>query len=201
MDWNKRLILASSSPRRRDLLSSVGFEFSVVNPKVNEQPKQGESARDYVQRNSFEKGSWVFDYLQKNNLLPGDFTIVSADTVVSVDDKILEKPNDTAHHLKMLEALSGQTHSVFTGFRILDGPSGASVSEVVETKVTMRKLSAQQIQAYASTKEGIGKAGGYAIQGRGAGLVTGIVGSYSNVVGLPLAQVQELLETKFGFGG
>lgn len=204
------LILGSSSPRRRDLLAAVGLQYEVMKPDTPEIPHPGEAPIDYVRRNAREKADWVAARLaaqidsQEGNY-PNGAIVISADTIVVLGDIILEKPSDTAHATAMLTQLSGQTHTVITGVclcRIVAASSrtqGALVAFEVKTDVTIKALSAREIAAYIRTGEPLDKAGGYAAQGIGSYMVESINGSYTNVVGLPVADVVAALERDFGY--
>lgn len=175
--------LASQSPRRRELLRQLGASFEVVNVTVPEVPAPEETAGAYVARLAAAKARAGAESL------PGQL-VMGADTVVVANRQILEKPQSPAHARAMLASLVGGSHTVLTGVA-LAGRAEASIT--VATEVVFRALSVAEIDAYVATGEGADKAGGYAIQGFGAALVAAIHGSYSNVVGLPLAEVAELL--------
>lgn len=177
------LILASASPRRKELLTLSGIPFSVVVSNIDEIPKENEKGHAYVKRNAWEKGMSVC-----KNFNNSEF-ILSADTiVVTKDDRILEKPLNFLHAEEMLKMLSNNTHLVLTGYTLFQDKKEL-VSRIVETFVTFRDLSLSEIHAYINTQEPFDKAGGYGIQGRGTGFVTRVEGSYTNVMGLPLAEV------------
>jgi septum formation protein len=178
------LVLASSSPRRRDLLTLLGVPFSATDADVDETPRDGERPLDLVRRLAVDKARAV----------DGD-PVLAADTVVDVDGEILGKPVDADDARRMLERLAGRTHHVHTGVAVRSG--GHVEIEVVSTAVRFVPLSGDAIEWYVGTGEPFGKAGAYAIQGAGGALVEGIEGSVSNVVGLPLATVASLL----GIGG
>jgi len=180
------IILASRSPRRRDLLGLLGRTFRIVEPTHEEQRQPGEHAADYALRNAREKARSVLPHAG-----PGRFLVIGADTIVVLDERILEKPHDTAHARAMLRALSGRTHEVTTGLALLT-PAGEHCV-AVRTAVTFRALSEAEIEAYIATGEPFDKAGAYGIQGHAAHMVTEIHGSYTNVVGLPLAEVAKAL--------
>jgi septum formation protein len=185
----RRLILASSSPRRLELLSGLGLDPEVIPSHVPEVPRPGERPEDYVVRLAIEKGTEVG---QKH---PDAWTL-SADTVVVLGDRLLEKPVDEADARSMLSLIAGETHTVFTGVALqkFDGDGGTRVlHEVVRSSVTMIALSDDDIGRYVATGEPMDKAGAYAVQGVGAMLIESINGSYTNVVGLPLATVFRML--------
>jgi len=183
---NSKIILASGSPRRRELLSDLGLTFEVV-PSTMEEPKPepGEGSTAYALRMAEMKTRDV----AKDH--PGA-TVIGADTIVVLNDRIMGKPKDEADALEMLSALSGNTHQVVTAFCIVL-PDGNAVTQAVSTDVDMRVSGKAELKSYIATGEPMDKAGAYAIQGIGTFLVTGIRGSYTNVVGLPLARVLETL--------
>ncbi len=179
-----RLVLASRSPRRSALLSCAGYEFSVAPADVDERIQPGEVAEVYVLRLARDKVARVVgDY--------PDAAILGADTVVVVDGDVLGKPLDD-EAAQMLRRLSGRTHEVVTGVALTAGDRW--YLEVASTRVTFRDLTAEDIAWYLDSGESAGKAGAYAIQGRASRFVTRIDGSYSNVVGLPVAVVDRLLK-------
>ena len=175
------LILASQSPRRRELLERAGIPFRVSVAGVPEYPAAGESGREYVLRLSREKAFAVEGEL-----------VLGADTVVVVDGEILEKPADQDHARRMLTKLSGRAHQVFTGICLR---SGSRVQqEVCETQVYFVELTAGEIDAYVASGEPMDKAGAYGIQGLASKFVHRIEGDYLNVVGLPVALVYSMLK-------
>ena len=184
---NRTLILASASPRRAELLRQIGVPFEVAIPDVDESRRRGESVPDYVGRLAHGKAA--------AGHRPGRLTL-GADTAVALDGVILGKPRDESDGVAALQALGGRTHSVLTGVCLTDGE--AFKTRVVTTEVTFKPISKTLATAYWRTGEGADKAGGYGIQGIGSILVTRIEGSYSAVVGLPLAETEELLDA-FGF--
>jgi septum formation protein len=195
---NSRLVLASGSPRRAELLRSVGLEFDVIPGGVDESPRAEESPARYVARLSAEKATAVAERC------PGGSIVVAADTTVDVDGVILEKPIDDGDARRMLELLSGRTHLVHTGVTVLRLPVGVGVGPrqaggdgalgtVVETAVAFDSLTPAVLGWYVGTGEPFGKAGAYALQGAGGALVRRVTGSVSNVIGLPLAETLDLL--------
>lgn len=178
-----RLILASASPRRRDLLDQLRVRYTVEPADIDESPATGEAPQDYVQRMAREKATALTGR-------PGN-AVLAADTTVVLDGKSLGKPRDHADALAMLTCLSGRTHVVMTAVCLRVG-SRESV-RVVETEVDFAVLDAEACEAYLATGEAWDKAGSYAIQGLGGAFVSAIRGSYSNVVGLPLAETWQLL--------
>ena len=187
---SKKIFLASSSPRRKELLSSAGVEFEIRVPDVNETPIEGESPLKMVKRLSYEKAFEVWKNLPKANQ---SGLILAADTtVVTVKNQILGKPLDEKEAIKMITSLQGKPHLVYTGYSLLEIVNGRikrKKTNSVKTKVTIRKLSLLEVKAYVSRGESLDKAGGYGAQGFGMTIVQKIEGSYTNVVGLPIAEV------------
>ena len=179
-----RILLASRSPRRADLLSSAGYTYDVMPGDVDETVHPGETPGNYVARMARAKAAVVAE------THPERF-VLSADTVVVIDGAILGKPLNAAHAQVMLEQLSGRIHDVLTGVTVSHGQS--VVTQVERTRVRIRKLTANEITAYVASGEFQDKAGGYAIQGLASRFIDHIEGSYSNVVGLPIALVDYLL--------
>ncbi|MBL3540174.1 nucleoside triphosphate pyrophosphatase [Aminivibrio sp.] len=179
------LILASGSPRRRELLSSLGWTFSVLVPSVDESLIPGESPEKAVKRLSREKAESVAKEC------PGRW-VVAADTVVALGDRILGKPSSREEALEMLTLLNGRTHSVFTGVTVVSPWGTETAAE--RTDVVFRELPEDALPVYAESGEGDDKAGAYAIQGIGSLLVDSIRGDYFNVVGLPLCRLSRMLE-------
>ncbi len=184
-----RLVLASASPRRSELLRSVGLEFDVVPADIDESVRPGESPADYVARLSAEKACVVADRVGTGPI------VVAADTTVDVDGLILEKPADDADARRMLALLSGRTHLVHTGVTVVGSPTPSLIPAtiVVETAVDFVEMTPAMADWYVGTGEPFDKAGGYAIQGAGGALVRRLDGSVTNVIGLPLAETLELI--------
>ncbi len=182
-----RLILASGSPRRRELLRAAGYEFEVVESGVDEAERPGESAEALAARVAREKALHVAARQSEDALVLG------ADTVVAVEGELLAKPADAADAARMLRLLSGRTHQVFTAICLARAPRRVLAEAIERTLVTFRELSAAEIEDYIASGEPFDKAGGYGIQGGAAQFVSGVEGSYSNVVGLPMERVTELL--------
>lgn len=178
-----RVILASGSPRRRELLTNLGVTFEVVvsgededSPETNPEKLAGDLG--------------LLKARSVANLHP-DAVVIAADTVVAAGEELLAKPADAAENAAFIRKLAGRTHQVFTGVTVIS-PSG-TFSGVERTDVEFRPLSEQEVQFYAASGEGLDKAGGYGIQGVGMGLVSRVNGDYSNIVGFPLALVMRLL--------
>lgn len=178
----RQLILASASPRRRELLTQIGLRFEVVVTDVDESRLTGESPDAYVERLAISKA-------QAGHRGAG--VAIGSDTIVLVDDEILGKPGGPKEGKAMLQRLSGRSHQVKTGVAVHDSERTESV--VVTTRVMFRDISEAEIDAYVQTGEGRDKAGGYGIQGIGSIFASSIEGSYSAVVGLPLAETEALL--------
>lgn len=191
------LVLASASPRRSDLLTQAGLSFVVDSIPVEEDRKPGEDPTQLVQRLAREKAEIVFRARTASPDTPPDthqdLIVLGADTVVVCDTEVLGKPTDDADAFRMLQLLSGRTHQVLTGVCILSR-AGTQVSSE-STWVTMLTLSEEEIRTYITTGEPTGKAGAYAIQGRAGRWIPRISGCYFNVVGLPIALVNTMLES------
>jgi septum formation protein len=183
------LILASASPRRRELLSQAGFSFQIVPADIDERVHADEDPVAYVTRLAREKAQAVFSGLATEN---ADAVVLGADTTVIVDDQILGKPADAADAARMLRLLAGRRHRVATGVAVVRAGAVESAAEV--TTVEFLPMSEEEIAAYVATGEPMDKAGAYAIQGRAARWIPRIEGCYFNVVGLPLALVSALLK-------
>ena len=183
-----RLVLASASPRRKDLLAELGLPFDVRPTDVDETPRRGESPEALVARLAASKAD------AGARAAGPDAIVLGADTVVAIDDDVLGKPADAAHAAEMLRCLAGQAHRVLTGVAVAVARTPIAV-EVVTTYVAFRSLTADEIAAYVATGEPLDKAGAYGIQGQGGALVASIEGPYDNVVGLPLERVRRLLTT------
>lgn len=179
------LLLASRSPRRRALLAQIGVGFEPVTADVDESPRPGETPAALVERLARAKA------LAGLAAAADDRPVLGADTTVTLDGEVLGKPDDEAGALEMLARLSGRTHEVLTGVAVARGE--AVEARTVATRVTLRPSTPAERRAYWASGEPAGKAGAYAIQGLGAVLVARIEGSYSCVVGLPLAETAELL--------
>lgn len=179
------LLLASQSPRRSELLQQIGVRFACVKVDVPEQLAAGESPPQYIQRLALSKARAAGGHHPQK-------VVLGADTVVVQAGEVLEKPRNKSHGLQMLASLSGNTHSVLTAVALVQGDREAMV--LVSSEVTFRAIDPLEAERYWATGEPQDKAGGYGIQGFGGVFVTHLVGSYSNVVGLPLAETQGLLQ-------
>jgi septum formation protein len=188
------LVLASASPRRRELLQQLGVPHEVLAVDVDETPLPDESARQLVTRLALAKAQE--GYRRAGAARPA----LGSDTVVVVDEVVFGKPLDRADGLRMLAALSGRRHQVLTAVALATG-TGRIEQALSHTEVTMRDITAAEAAAYWETGEPLGKAGGYAIQGRGALFIEHIGGSYSGVMGLPLYETAQLLRTLRQSGG
>jgi len=180
-------ILASGSPRRRELLESIGLRFEVMASDVDEIRGVDEIPEHYVARLAEEKADAV-------RRLRQDCWIIAADTTVVVDSDVLEKPESRDDAARMLAAIRGRTHVVHTGVRLLS-PTGKGKTSTISTRVTISPMSDSEIAWYVSTGEPMDKAGAYAIQGLGAMFVESVEGSYTNVVGLPLPTLVKMMRT------
>jgi len=181
-DHAAMLVLASASPRRRELLRWLIAEYELETALVDESPRPGEPATSLVPRLARAKAEAV------RARRPGAW-ILAADTIVEIDGDILGKPLDAREAVDMLQRLSGREHRVLTGFTLLDPGGGDRHSETVESRVLFRRLDVPRIESYVATGEPLDKAGSYAVQGHGAGLVARVDGSFTNVIGLPLGEV------------
>jgi septum formation protein len=181
------LILASQSPRRKELLEILGVPFSVVVPEIDESPRQGEVPEAYAARVAREKAIDVASRVSGS-------VVLSADTVVTIDGEILGKPTSRADAIRMLTKLSGREHRVYTAVCVIDQPGGKTYEALEGTDVSFKAITAAEIEAYIDRENVTDKAGAYAIQGFASAFIPRISGSYSNVMGLPVAVVAELLE-------
>jgi septum formation protein len=186
MSRRLKIVLASTSPRRKRLMGQLGIPFEVADPGDVDEVTSGKPALA-VAENAFVKASAVAERLEEG-------IVVGADTVVVKGGEILGKPSDSLEAEETLRALSGSEHRVLTGIAVIDAENRVSRSDVVETRVGFLPLSEEEISAYVGTGEPLGKAGGYAIQGLGAVLVDEIHGCYYNVVGLPLSRLSAILK-------
>jgi septum formation protein len=181
-----RLILASQSPRRKELLKQLGLDFNVIPSRIEEDYVQGELPEKHVIRLAEAKASEV------GNCYP-DCWVIAADTIVSINGTILGKPKHREEALEMLQLLSGKEHWVLTGFSVCHLKRGKRDYEAVQTTVKVKDLNLAEMDWYIKTGESFDKAGGYAIQGVGSFMIEWIRGSYTNVVGLPLCELIRML--------
>ncbi len=183
------LLLASRSPRRRELMTLLGLPFEVTTADVTETPRPDESPAQLVLRLSKAKA----DVAEKENHHRA--LIITCDTVVALDDDVLGKPSDAEEALAMLHRLRGRSHTVYSGLTVLESINHRAVTTLVETQVTMRNYSEDEIAAYIATRDPLDKAGAYAIQHDGFHPVADLQGCYANVMGLPLCHLVHRLRT------
>lgn len=187
----KKIILASASPRRKELLSQLGLSPEIQASEIVELSSPEESPESVAMSLAFQKAIDVASKFQ-------DGVVVAADTIVVLEGKIMGKPFDKADAYEMLRSLSGRTHDVITGFSIVDTMTGIKIVDYEKTLVRFRNLDKERIIKYIESGEALDKAGSYGIQGKGALLVDKIEGCYFNVVGLPLSKLEGYLKTYFG---
>ncbi|WNC16703.1 Maf family protein [Brevibacillus brevis] len=190
MKTQTALTLASSSPRRRELLQALGIAFKVQSSDVDETTAPGLSPQEVVEELALRKARAVASTLSEG-------VVLGSDTIVVLDDRILGKPADEADAFRMLSMLQGREHTVYSGVALIEAASGRSEVAHSSTRVKIRALSEAEIKAYIATREPMDKAGSYAIQGIGATIVEGIAGDYFTVVGLPLCLTANML-SRFG---
>jgi septum formation protein len=182
----KRIILASASPRRVELLRMIGLPFEQIIGDVPEETEGAQGPAEHVRILAHRKAEQAARGLSSG-------LVIGADTVVAIDGDILGKPRDSAGAARMLSRLSGRTHEVFTGVSLVAVDTGATLSDVVRTGVVMRPMSGDDIRRYVATGEPMDKAGAYAAQGLAAPFVERVDGCFYNVVGLPLSRLWEML--------
>lgn len=188
MKQSKRtLVLASGSPRRKEMLEHLGLAFEIAPAVIDEMRNEGEDAAMYTLRTAMRKAMAVVENYE-------NATVISADTVVVLDGEILGKPKTADQAEEMLRSLSGREHVVITSVGVVDQITGRSISATEQTVVYFQYLSKEEIRAYVATGEPMDKAGAYGIQGLGGLLIRRIEGDYYNVVGLPLHKLYELLK-------
>jgi len=192
--FDRPLVLASASPRRKFLLGLVGFEFEVVPPTVDEEEHADEDPMTHVLRLAEVKARSVAAGLKSG-------LVLGADTIVLLEGEILEKPADEHEAFAMLSRLSGVWHIVYTGLAVVDAATGERAAGYETTRVKIRKMSPEEIRAYIDTGEPMDKAGSYGIQGYGAAIVEAVDGCYFNVVGLPLVRLLRVLRNLTGQPG
>jgi septum formation protein len=192
IDTARPLVLGSGSPRRREIVSALGVPFEVLAADIDEERRSAERPLDYLERIVEEKLAAVRARLAERP----HAAVLVADTTVVIDGDVLGKPTDVADAARLFSRIAGRVHSVFTRYAVgLPGAGGAAVARTIETQVHIRAAARSEIDAYAATGEGLDKAGAYAAQGIGAFFIERVVGSYSNVVGLPACEVLGDLRT------
>ncbi len=191
-DSANSLVLASASPRRLAILGQVGIEPDALRPtSIDETPRKTEPPRAYATRVAKEKAMAALKIIDEEPEIAGSF-ILSADTIVTVGRRILTKPELVEEAARMLQLLSGRSHRVYTAVCLIT-PDRNVRQRIIETRVRFKHLSGEEIDCYLVSNEWRGKAGGYAIQGMAGAFVERLVGSYTNVVGLPLTEVIKML--------
>ena len=184
------IILASSSPRRKEILGNTNLKFKIIKSNIDEVILSKESPYQVVMRLAYEK-SMDIAYSNKDKL------IIGADTVVCLDDVILGKPKDELEAIEMIKKLSGKTHQVITGISLINLDANKKIIDYVVSYVKFKNLSHEDVMDYIQTNESLDKAGAYGIQGYGALLVEEIKGDYFNIVGLPISKLSDLLKKHF----
>ena len=184
------IILASASPRRKEILENTNIKFDIISSSIEELILGGESPCQMVMRLAFEKG---IDIASKHK----SDLVISADTIVVLDNTVLGKPKDEEEAKLMITNLSGRTHQVITGISLINLENDKKVIDYVISNVKFKNLSDDDINDYIKTKESLDKAGAYGIQGYGALLVEEIQGDYFNIVGLPISKLSDLLKKHF----
>ena len=180
------IILASTSPRRIELLKNIGIDFEIIDPCVSEEGVESDPTK-YAIENALAKASAVTSKLKRG-------IVIGADTIVVIEDRILGKPRNQVEAKRMLELISGRTHEVITGIAVIDVSKNMIKTASEHTEVKIRKLTISEIDAYVASGEPMDKAGAYAAQGKGALLIERINGCFYNVVGLPLFRLSMILE-------
>ncbi len=184
------IILASKSPRRREILENTKVKFSVKESKIEEVIKESELPKQTVMRLAYEK---ALDVAKNNH----KSVVIGADTIVVINEQILGKPKNEEEAYNMIKLLSGKTHYVITGFALINLNLDKTIIDCEVSKVTFKELTKECINDYISTKESLDKAGAYGIQGFGSLLVKSIEGDYFNIVGLPISKVSDYLKKEF----
>jgi len=183
------LVLASGSPRRRDLLSRLELSFATVPADIEEIARPGESPRKLAERLAREKAEAVATRIGRTPRR----VVLGSDTIVVIGEEVLGKPDDPEHALALLRKLTGRTHTVMTGIAVVESDTGRTRSRVVESRVTLRRAEEAELRDYVASGEALDKAGAYAVQGEGRRFITGIEGSETNVIGLPLEETRAML--------
>ncbi|MBU5335255.1 Maf family protein [Intestinibacter bartlettii] len=184
------IILASASPRRKEILQNTKLKFEIEKSDIEEIILENESPEDMVVRLAYEK---AFDVAKKNK----DKLVIGADTIVALDNEVLGKPKDKQEAYQMIKKLSNKTHKVITGISLINLKENKVIKDYVVSCVTFKDLSDDSIKDYINTNESLDKAGAYGIQGYGALLVKTIQGDYFNIVGLPISRLSDLLKDHF----
>ncbi|WP_434797277.1 Maf family protein [Terrisporobacter vanillatitrophus] len=184
------IILASKSPRRREILENTKVRFSVKESQIDEVIKADESPKETVMRLAYEK---ALDVANNNK----ESLVIGADTIVVINDQILGKPKNEEEAYNMIKLLAGKTHYVITGFALINLSLNKKVIDCEVSQVTFKELSEECIKDYLNTKESLDKAGAYGIQGYGGLLVKNIQGDYFNIVGLPISKISDCLNDHF----
>ncbi len=190
-----KLILASASPRRKSLMDVLGLEFEIKISDCEEHIDTNNSVENIVMSLSAQKAYAVAETLNNNCL------VIGADTVVSYGNEILGKPQDVEDAIRMLKLLSGKTHSVYTGFTIINTSDNTTVTDYEKTNVKFKELTEKEIIDYVNTKDPLDKAGAYSIQGIASSFVEKLDGDYNNVVGLPIYKLSKYLYNTFNIKG
>ncbi|MNO62652.1 Septum formation protein Maf [compost metagenome] len=190
----RRVILASTSPRRKELVASLNIPYDIVPSHADETTPENWSPKQIVTELAKRKAEAVRHSLNSSGSGSEAGVIVGSDTIVVMDGVVLGKPKNEDEAASMISSLQGRSHTVYTGVACIDSKTGEMLVDYRSTEVTMRSLTKEEVLAYARSGEGLDKAGAYAIQGLGATLVTGIQGCYFNVVGLPLSLLAQMLE-------
>lgn len=185
--YDGHLILASSSERRQQLMEKAGYDFDVIHPTLGEDQLHTPDARALAESLAHAKARQVADQLDRH-------VVIGADTVVSFDGKVIGKPADETEAREILRQLSGTTHQVVTGLCLVNARRGERLMGAEITRVTMKRMSDDDLEAYVASGEGLGKAGAYAIQENGDRFVEKIDGSFTNVVGLPMKLLADFLD-------
>jgi len=188
MKQNKKIILASQSPRRKELLEKMGLEFDIITSEVEENIENGAYSKELVESLALEKALDVSVKIKSSAL------VIGADTVVVLDGIILGKPKDKEDAVRILSLLSGRTHMVVTSIAIIDTEKDTKTVESVESKVTFKELCSEEIEDYIATGEPMDKAGAYGIQGYASSFITSICGCYTNVVGISTYKLSEMFK-------
>jgi septum formation protein len=190
----KKIILASKSPRRKELLDIINIDYDIIESNCDESSVSFDNSPEvYVQKLSILKATDV------SKKVPYEALIIGADTVVECDGKILGKPKDKEDAYNMISLLSGRTHNVFTGICVMNSKTKEFTSTFEKTEVIFKEIEHNEIVKYISTDEPYDKAGSYAIQGLASCFIKGIIGDYNNVVGLPVYKLASLLKEDFNF--